>query len=677
MTSPAPSELALRPAPPVAGEAPPPGWRRAAVGVGGPLLIGLVHVALVARHYHVGSFDDDASYILSAKALLAGQGLTGHLASGETVIGLYAPGFSALIAPLVWLWPHDFEPLRLLSVVAYGALFPLTWLLLARRRVAFWARVAVLALLALGPPLATYGSMVMAEAPFLDALLLLLLSLDPWVRGPVLSRWAPPVVGLAAALIWLKEAGLGLVAGLGLWLLIGPHRHRLARAAVLAAGVGLTLVPVVVGRLAAGVPLAGSRYSLELGAYYQGGLLNRLQQVVPSSLWHLLSTAVPATLVPYLTPLPIGGHWPDLWKVLSWQVTVLAAVGAVVWARRYRDGAVLMVAVYLAESTLWPFVNERRAILVIPLLTAWYVLGAARLWSAVRPMVGPAAIRPARAGAAVLAAAVVFAPLVAQMPRDYLFAWGQSSSHFGGSDYVALLRRLGRPSSVVESDYRSSTALFTGHATDWTAFTDTQGICYLPEVLGAIAQDRAAFLLLGDFNKPGQLDSPCLARATAFGDWAVPLLHTRRDSASVYELVGPGTGHPGLRGLSWHQAPTVVTTPAGATAAVSFGGTALVSQVSVGRAWMGPTPGPVASVSLQLEGPDGRWRQVAATPGPVGTAGSAYLLASFPEAVPAMAARVVIVAARPVPVPAAGALVEDLSAIGPAGLTRGLSASTR
>ena len=49
--------------------------RRYAVGL--PLLLGLVHVALVAPHYFVGSFDDDAGYILAARALLAGHGLTG------------------------------------------------------------------------------------------------------------------------------------------------------------------------------------------------------------------------------------------------------------------------------------------------------------------------------------------------------------------------------------------------------------------------------------------------------------------------------------------------------------------------------------------------------------------------------------------------------------------------
>src|ERR1017187_5299970 len=73
-----------------------------ALAVGVPLVIGVIHVLLVARHYHVGSFDDDASYILAAKAILAGHGLTSHLASGEVMVGLYPPGYSALLVPLLW-----------------------------------------------------------------------------------------------------------------------------------------------------------------------------------------------------------------------------------------------------------------------------------------------------------------------------------------------------------------------------------------------------------------------------------------------------------------------------------------------------------------------------------------------------------------------------------------------
>jgi hypothetical protein len=646
------------------------GWRRPRYAVGFPLALGLLHVALVAPHYFVGSFDDDASYILTARALLTGHGLTAPIANGTIAAGSYPPGYSALLAPLLWLWAHSYLPLRLLSAVCYAGLFPLTWLYLGRRRVSDGVRVATLLLLALGPPLATFGSMVMAETPFLVLLMTLLLLVDRWDRQDPAWTWTGlAVVGAAAGLVWLKEAGIGVVAGLVLWLLLRRSRHRIRRAAMVAGGTIALLLPVVVARLSAGVPLAGSRYSQELGGYYQGGLLDRLVHVAPHALWQMLSTALPATLVPYLTPLPIQGHDSDVWKVLSWHVTILAVIGAVVWARRHRDAAIVIVPVYLAETLLWPYINERRVILVLPVLAAWYVLGAQALgraawtaWTARtrRPRPGARTWWPVSAGAT-LAAALVVVPLLAQMPRDYLVGYGQDTSHFGGSRYALMLSRLGTPADVVETDYLSSTALFTGHETRNLAFLDTLTSCTPAEVRLALAQDQAGYLLLGDVNKPGLLDSPCLYAAATSSPWAVQLQRTDRDHASVFELIGPGTGHPDLRELTG-PAPSFRSIGANGTSVVEWdwGLLAPVTQVSLGEARAATSTG---SVTVQLRQGDGQWRTVAASASAVGDGKGAapYLLASLARQ-EASGLRVVVTGGG-------AATVADVHALGPVAST--------
>ena len=664
----APSDRARRPV---------PQW----LLLGLPTLIGLVHAALVAGRYHFGSFDDDASYVLTARALLSGQGLGGHLASGQTVVGLYPPGYSALIAPLVWAWPHSVLPLRLFSLVCFGALFPLTWIYLGRHGVGPRTRAAALTVMALGPPVATFATMVMAEAPFLVVLLLLLLAVDSWTASEALvGRHGAAAVVWAAALIWLKQAGLGLVAGLVLWLLLAPGSSRRARGVVMAAGVGLTLLPVVVARSAVGVPLAGARYSEELGGYYSGGLAGRLVHVLPSSVWHLLATAIPATIVPYLEPLPIAGHWPDLWKVLSWHVTLLVVVGAALWARRQRDAAVPMVTVYLFECVLWPYVNERRAILVLPLLVGWYVTGAvwaarwAGRWAAHHR---PRPDRRVVAGLATFAvAAVVAGPLIAQAPRDYLYGWGQSSSRPMGSRYVAILSRLGAPSDVVETDYQSTIALLTGHATNWSAFLATStGLCWLPGVQADLASDRAGYLVLGDVNKPGLVDSSCLAGLMPTYTGAVPLLHTARDSATVYELVGPGTGHPQLTDVLASATPALLTSGGTtATARWLLPRPEPVSQVSIGQA--AALVGPTTDVRVQVERPDGRWVTLASATSAVGDGAAArapFLLATPARPLLAVALRVIVTG----PGAAAGAQVTDAAMIGPGPAGPGPAATTK
>jgi hypothetical protein len=708
------------------------------------MLLGLLHVALVAPHYHVGSFDDDASYILTAKALLAGHGLNGMLTSGQTISGLYPPGYPALLVPLVWLWSHTFVPLRLLSVLCFAALFPLTWIYLGRRGVSPGLRSATLVLLALGPPLATFASMVMAETPFLVVLMVLLLLVDRWDQEDRAWTWtAVGVVLSAGGLIWLKQAGIGLVLGLLVWLALHHHPQRLRRLATVAVGVGALLSPVVIARAVAGIPLAGARYSSELGTYYHGGLASRLVHVLPHSTWHLFSTAIPATLVPYLEPLPLSRHWSDFWIYLSWQVTILAAVGAVVWYRRHRDAALAMVLVYLAQSVFWPEINERRAILVVPILAAWYVIGAYTAWRwLVSTLAEPVAtagpvrhgflptrarsLRSLRAGgplpwrppaeaslaaagsglgaassladasppeaslaaagsglaaasstplpppaaaageaptatryrvvAAVLVLAVVVGPLVAQMPRDYLFEWNQGSSQFEGSRYMALLSRLGTPAQVVETDYTSTTALFTGHRTKNTAFLDAVNQCDLSVTTADIAADNASYLLLGNVNKPHFMDSPCLLGQAETSPWAVPLLHTERDNAFVFELIGPGTGRPDLTDLNAGTQPR----NRGPVIEYDWGAPRTVQQVSVGEAAL--TGSPTSSVEVDLRAPDGRWLSVARANSAVGDGpGRApYLLATFANGSEATAMRVVVTGTQP----GATASVSDVAALG-------------
>lgn len=609
-------------------------------------------MALIAPHYFVGSFDDDASYILSAKALLAGQGLTGHMASGAVVVGVYPPGFPALLAPLLWVWPHDFLPLRLLSVACYVAIFPLTWVYLRRRGVQPWIAVAALWLLALGPPLATFGSMVMAEAPMLVLFLAWLLLIERWdSQARTFTGAGLAVVLGGAALVWMKEAALGMVAGLVIWEFLSRTgrtglRQRVVRASLVAAGTVALIIPVVVARLSAGVPVAGSRYSQELGGYYHGGLGSRLVHVVPHGLWQMLSTAIETTLVPYRSPLPTSGHMPDLWKVLAWHVSLLVVVGAVVWFRRHRDATIVIVPVYLAETLLWPFVNERRVILVVPLVASWYVLGAGAAWSAVAAWVRsrrPDSIRKARTSAAVLTAAVVVVPLLLQVPRDYLYNDNQSGSRFGGSRYAAILSRLGPSSVPVETDYLYSTALFTGHRTVRTAFDATLTGCYLPGVLGAIASDSAGFLLVGDVNKPGVMDSPCLLFLANDQPWAVRLLHTTRDDASVYELIGPGTAHRGLTDLTSAGRFAQSTSPGTVTYEWDWNLLTPVSQVSTGEAAFAGAAGNTSAVELQLEVAPGVWKTFARSNTAVGDlSGSAPFLLATVQGVRAMGARVVL-----------------------------------
>ncbi|MHB1533818.1 MAG: hypothetical protein ACYC1D_04240 [Acidimicrobiales bacterium] len=642
--------------------APRRAWAWVVLGIGVPLAVGVIHVLVVWGRYHVGSFDDDASYVLTARALASGHGLTSVLPSGAVLAGIYPPGYGALLAPLAWLWPHSVAPMRLLSLVSYLALFPLTWWYLGRRRVGPAARTAVLALLALNPVLATYGAMIMAEAPYLVGLLVLLLAVDLWDRMAP-RRWQSRAVGLvvvllAGAEVWLKEAGLGAALGLAAWQL---WRRRKGRALAVVAGTGALLLPVLFARLATGIPIAGARYAQELSSFYHGGLVTRVLYEVPQSLWQMISTALPATIVPFLTPLHLSHHWPDLWKILAWHVTILVAIGAVRWWRRHRDCASMLVGVYLLETLAWPDMNERRIILVLPVVIAWYVLGAQAVWEAAAAWAARRrehkhrilAAPQSRVALAAAAIGVVMASLAVQFPRDYLFPLGVSSSQPRGSRYMAILAHLGTPTDVVETDYQFTSALYDGHRSAAGAFIADLKSCSLRATEAALAADHASFLLLGALNKPGVMDNACILHQAQVQPWAVRLLRTRRDEASVFELIGPGTGHPDLqdnvadaavtgsgpltmidqRAIHWRDVRNAArTTPAVGGQGVfewNWGSPRPVTQVSVGEA--AAVAGATGVVKAQLLEPGRGWVTVASHAGGVGDQAGAgpYLLAAM------------------------------------------------
>jgi hypothetical protein len=656
--------------------------------VGIAVAVALLHVLLISHRYFVGSFDDDANYILTGQALLDGQALTGHLVNGESVVGGYPPGYPALLVPLLWLFPHTFLPLRLLSTVCFVALFPLTWHYLGRLHVSGPVRVAVLDLMALNSVLATYATMVMAEMPFLCCLLILLIAVERWdATTTVFSPIGVAVILLGAELVWLKEAGVGMTLGLVVWL---AWRRELGKAAAVAGGAILLLSPVVVARLVAHVPLAGERYSQQLGSTYTGGLLDRLIHVVPDGVRTNLGTALPRSVVEFGSPFPGAGDLYWAIRVVWIQIPIFTVLGVIFMVRRHRDSSLLIVGVYLAETLLYPFVNERRVILALPVVLAWYAVGVAAAARWVVDQVRRRQLSPGPSGAtmATLGVIVVVVPLVAAFPRDYLFSVGQDTSRPQGSRYMTGLQLLGEPAQVVETDYKYTTALFSGHRTADLAFIDeiNAGRCRLGVARAALATDRAGFLLIGALNKFQLIDNVCLYSLATSQPWAVRILRASRDRASVFELIGPGTAHPdlvdqlvgatvsGSGGLQPAPLPAVgrgdhpgvaYTTPTRdgtATLTWSFPSSRALSQVSVGEAGAAGTP---QGVALQVEAPDGRWASVAASPTAVGDESGArpLLLATLVAGTRARAVRVVVHGSGT-------ATALDVNALGPSNRSR-------
>jgi hypothetical protein len=623
---------------------------------------------MVSVRYHVGSFDDDASYVSAARAIASGHGLTSRLAGGYPLIGVYPPGYPAILSVFAFFWRSSVADFRGVSLALFIAVFPLTWIYLRRRGISEPYRLGVLALLALNPVLATYATMVMAEMAFVVVLLLALLAVERWEKDVATFTWAGAGTVVAVAdLVWMKEAGLGLIVGLIAWF---AWRRQWSKA--LAAGVASAalIAPLLIARALAGANLIGSRYSKDLGST-GGGLVGRLVNVAPDAVRQYVYTALPRSILP--TGMRVLEHHfvlSDTLRFLSLLSAPLVVVGLVVWWRRHRDASCFMVPAYLAETLLYPYTNERRVVLVLPVLIAWYVLGVGWLfhelaWLARR---GKGAARPVRQrllGVALPLVLVLLAAieLAAQFPRDYLFyQWGYSSAP-GGSGYMALLHRIGPASSVVETDYLWTTALYTGHRTANTAYLQTY--CPAQPVAQGLQSDDAGFVLTSSMNGGGLVDDGCIVPVVAGLPGAVRLYRSDRDQASVFELVGPGTGHPDLRDLTPSAVlegsapllevpepsqtdgdipgvyPEVSTIAGTASFTWSWPQPISLSQVSLGAA--GAVGVATTSVQVAARSASGSWQVLDHAVGPVGPgASNQFLVVSLPTATPVTAIRVTV-----------------------------------
>jgi hypothetical protein len=512
-----------------------PAWARFAVLA--IVVLAAVHVALVAGHYVVGSFDDDGHYLALAKAFVHGKGYVDTSIPGSPVETLYPPGYPLLLVPLVWLAGTAVWPLRLMSALAFLGCFPLLDRLLRRHQLSTGLRLASLGLLALSPTAATFGSEVMPEAVFLLVLLGVLLALPQWeVEQRVLS-WRGAMVALGAPyLLLLKAAGLPMLAGVLGFLLLRRQWRRLG----LTIGASIVmLMPLVLVRMASG-PVVGQRYTHEYG------LAGPLSRAVWNGVRLYVTDAIPTTLVPTMGA-GLHGHnlaLDALLGFLRWSAALLVAVGWFSWLRRRIDVTVLIVPLYLAETVPFPFINQRRVVLLLPLVVAWYVMGwgnvvaACRRWSEARAPLGwmrHAAVVPV----------VLIVPVLAwQLPRDYLLHRGESTPAARGSGYVAALREMTPPGWSIATGYQWTIADLTGRTANNVAHLSTSCPAGQPadatRLRSLFVQHHVGVVLDAWVKWPYNIDNACVLATMKAVPWAVPV-YQGSDESTVFALIGPDT----------------------------------------------------------------------------------------------------------------------------------------
>src|SRR4051794_19963328 len=600
-----------------------PAWAR--YGVLAAVVLAAVHVGLVAGHYVVGSFDDDGHYLALAKAFADGKGYVDTSMPGSPVESLYPPGYPLLITPLVWLFGSAVWPLRLLSAIAFLGCFPLLDRLLRRHPVPTGVRMATLVMFALSPTAATFGSEVMPETVFLLVLLAVLLALPRWEEQPSLFTWRAAVVAFGAPYLFLlKTAGLPMLVGIIGWLLL---RRRWRRFAMVATTSVLMIAPLVLARMSSG-SVTPNRYKNEYG----------LAGALPHAVWNGVRTyvtdAIPATLVP-TTGAGLHSHSVVL-DVLLWLVgesaTLIVLVGWFSWMRRRIDVTLLITPLYLAETVPFPFINQRRVVLLLPLVVAWYALGWSRILAVGRRW-APTRGRGWGRYAAVVPIALVVPLLVWQLPRDYLLHRGESTPAARGSGYVAAVREMTPQGWSIAAGYQWTIADLTGRTVTNEVHNRVcePGASFDPASLrGVFSRARVATVLDAWVKWPKNMDNQCVLDAMTAAPWAVPVYHGT-DTSTVFVLLGPDTPRRDDR--------VVVDAPAPQQSQLPLPPDTRVTEVSVVVPAAGPAP------AIEVRNAAGEWVRLPAT----ATEGTPRLLhARLAAPLSADAVRVTVRAGAPV-----------------------------
>jgi 4-amino-4-deoxy-L-arabinose transferase-like glycosyltransferase len=354
-------------------------------------------------------------------------------------------GYLLLVKAATLLFGDSEYVLRSIAVVASVASVPLFWIC-ARRILAPWAAVLALGLFALGGGLLRHAAELKPySSDVLVAVVLLLLALTCWPRGPLTLRRGIAAGLVAAALVWISYPAAFVVAGIAATLLVEAILHR-DRATVrsMLVMVGLACGSLVILSATVLDTTVGVQSALKSGA-------PRFFLALPPTSTDDLENLARAPLLLFRGSIGLGTWGAVLFGAL-------ALVGAFSFARRrsWRTLGILLspLPFVIAASGvgLYPF-GDRFTLFYIPLALLLVAEGAWALVDAVRSRLSRS---PARTRALVLGAALCGAGLLA-------VAADSTAEHFADPQAEAIKP----PLETIQDDWRAGDTLFLYFASQY------------------------------------------------------------------------------------------------------------------------------------------------------------------------------------------------------------------
>ncbi len=375
-------------------------------------------VAILAFDPYLFTGGDNAQYYALTRALATGRGYVDLVQPGAPPHTLYPPGYPALLVPFYLVSGGSLIAMKLLSLLAGGALL---WgvYALARRdsSVPAWAAPAAVTLVGLYPVFREYTHWVLSDMTY-TAIAVLALSAFQRQAEPDERRsgWTGWLIACALALgaFYVRVAGLALFAAVLGWALLGRHWRRAAAAAVF---FGIGVLPWIAWTRQAPAPA---------GYLEQASVLLPLGES-PGDLPGLMGERFRAVVVEYGTYQLPGLFWPvtpppPLARALGATLggaLLLYGAWRVIRQRGLRPWD-LYVATTLGLIYVWPWLGERIFLTLAPLLWLYLLAGADDLSRRLGRGRAPAIVAATVVAMALLAGGVAAAARQIPRTRTYL-----------------------------------------------------------------------------------------------------------------------------------------------------------------------------------------------------------------------------------------------------------------
>jgi len=338
-------------------------------GWGGILAIAALLYGLLLRRYPIGTYNDDAAYVLGAKALLQGHYYRSLNLPDHPFVNLYPPGFPLILAPFVKL----FQP-----AWSYLKIVPLSFMLMSClclfKLFEEWldpvSRLVLLALFAWNPLTATFAGLVMSESCLLFASLAIFLVLKKHLLRP---GWADVWIlgGLMAWASLIRFEGFFLIPAVALGLGYEKRWKTFSLSTFLALAVWSLIhaaAPIPNDHVRFGIVSIASDLSQTGGVRYFGHhVLSLFNVLVMSNLLAIqLNEAIPVGYLSFLLMvmgiLFMGvGAW-QLWMKKPQFRGLTLAVG-------------FYCTLYTGAHAIWPSVEIRYLVPIVPFIMAAIIEG--------------------------------------------------------------------------------------------------------------------------------------------------------------------------------------------------------------------------------------------------------------------------------------------------------------